>query len=173
MRSYLQYLDANNLCGGAMSQLLQIRGFEWVDDDDVSKYKPDEIGSLAKDNSKGYLLEVDVKYPKELHDLHNSHLFVCGKMKINRVEQLVPNLNDKEKYVVHIKALNQALKHGLIFKKVHQVIKFNQSAWSKPYIDFNTQLRTQAKDDFEKDFFKLIFGKTMENIGKHKGISSS
>ena len=87
---------------------------------------------------------------------------------------MVPNLNDKKNYVIHIKALNQALKHGLILEKVHRVIELNQSAWLKPYIDFNTQLRTQAKNDFEKDFFKLmnnsLFGKTMENIRKHKDI---
>ena len=77
-------------------------------------------------------------------------------MKINRVQKLVPNLNDKKKYVVHIKASNQALKHGLILEKVHGVIEFNQSAWLKPYMDFNTQLRTQAQNDFEKDFFKLM-----------------
>ena len=81
---------------------------------------------------------------------------MCEKMKINDVEKLVPNLNDKKNYVVHIKALYQALKHGLILGKVHRVIEFNQSAWLKPYIDFNTQLRTQTKNDFEKDFLKLM-----------------
>ena len=99
---------------------------------------------------------------------------MCEKMKINGVEKLVPNLRDKKNYVVHIKALNQALKHGLILEKVHRVIEFNQSAWLKPCTDFNTELRTQAKNDFEKDFFKLInnsvFDKTMENIRKHKDI---
>ena len=99
--------------------------FNWVDDDDVSKLTPDEIGKLANDNSKGYLLEVDVKYPKKLHDLDNDLPFMCEKMKINGVEKLVLNLNEKQNYVVHINALNQALKHGLILEKVHRVIKFN------------------------------------------------
>ena len=92
-------------------------------------------------------------------------------MKINGVEKLVPNLYDKKSYVIHIWALDQALKHGLILERIHQSIEINQSAWMKPYINSNTQLRTQAKNDFKKDFFKLmnnsVFGKwwrTSESI---------
>ena len=77
-------------------------------------------------------------------------------------------------YVVHIRSLKQALGHGLILKKVQKVIQFNQEAWLKEYIDMNTELRKQAKNDFEKDFFKLmnnsVFGKTMENARKHRDI---
>ena len=107
--SFLQYLDANNLYGWAMSQLLPTRGFRWVDVSDISK--------LSK--SKGYLLEVDVKYPQGLHDLHNDPLFMCKKMEINGVKMLIPDLQDKKNYVIHIEALNQALKHGLILEKIH------------------------------------------------------
>ena len=74
---------------------------------------------------------------------------MCEKMKINGVKKLAPNLNDKKNYVIHIKVLNQALKLGLILEKGHHVIEFNQSAWFKPYINFNTWLRTQAKNDFQ------------------------
>ena len=99
---------------------------------------------------------------------------MCERMEINRVEKLVPNLRDKKSYVIHIRALAQALKHGLILDTIHRAIEFDQSAWMKPYIDFNTQLRTKAKNDFEKDFFKLmnnsVFGKMMENIRKHRNI---
>ena len=99
---------------------------------------------------------------------------MCEKMKINKVEKLVPNLYDKKKYVIHIRALDQAVKHGLILEKVHHMIEFNQSARLKPYINFNTELRKKAKNEFEKDFLKLannsVFGKTMENIRKHKNI---
>ena len=165
--NYLQY-DANNLYGWVMSQPLPTGGFKWV------KVKPEEISELAKLKSKGYLLEIDVKYPKELHDFHNDLPFMCEKLKINGVEKLVPNLYDKKKYVIHVRALDQALKHGLVLEKIHRAIEFNQSDWMKGYIDFNTQLRTQAKNDFEKDFYKLmnnsVFGKTMESVRKHRNI---
>ena len=109
--SFLRYLDANNLYGWAMSQLLPTGGFKWVND--LSRFTPNEIGRLA---SKGYLLEVDAKYPEELHDLHNDLPFMCEKMKINKVEKLVPNLYNKKKHVIHIRALDQALKHGLVLE---------------------------------------------------------
>ena len=131
------------------------------------------ISDLAR-RSKGYLLEVDVRYPSELHDLHNNLPFMCERMKIDGVEKLVPNLHNKKNYVIHIRALDQAFSHGLILEHIHQAIEFDQSAWMKPYIDFNTQLRTQVCNDFEKDFFKLmnnsVFGKMMENIRKHRNI---
>ena len=97
------------------------------------------------------------------------------RMKINKWKKLVCNLkNKKKKYVVHIKSLKQALNHGLKLKNIHRIIEFNQKAWLKSYIDMNTELRKLAKDDFEKDLFKLmnnaIFGKTMENIRKHRNI---
>ena len=95
-------------------------------------------------------------------------------MKINGVERLVPNLYYKRKYVIHIKALKQAFDHGLVLKKIHGAIEFKQSAWMREYIDFNTRLRTVAKNDFEKDFYKLmnnsVFGKTIENIREHRNI---
>ena len=100
-------------------------------------------------------------------------------MKIGREEKLVPNLRDKKGYVVHIKKLNQALKHGINLKKVHRVIEFEHSNWMKPYIMLNTKLRTAAKNGFEKDFFDLmnnsVFGKTMENItnNKHMKLETS
>ena len=170
---YLQYLDANNLYGWAMSQPLPTGGFHWVglDESKGFKYIVDE---LAKCKDRGYLLEVDVAYPKELHDYHNDLPFMCGKMKINGVDKLVPNLYYKRKYVVHIKALKQAIDHGLVLEKIHRAIEFKQSTWMREHIYFNTRLRIAAKNDFEKDFYKLmnnsVFGKTMENIRKHRNI---
>ena len=153
-----------------MSQPLPTGGFKWVD------VNPSEISELATRTDKGYLLEVDVSYPKELHNPHNDHdlPFMCERMEINGVEKLVPSLWDKKNYVIHIQALNQALQHGLRLDRIHRAIEFDQSPWLKTYIDFNTQLRMAATNDFEKDFIKLknnsFFGKTMENIRKHRNI---
>ena len=166
--TYLQYLDANNLYGWAMSQPVPTGGFKWVD------VNPNKISELATRTDKGYLLEVDVSYPKELHNPHNDLPFMCERMEINGVEMLVPNLRNKKNYVIHIQALNQALQHGLRADRIHRVIEFDQSLWLKTYIDFNTQLRTAATNDSEKDFLKLmnnsVFGKTMESIRKHKNL---
>ena len=95
-------------------------------------------------------------------------------MKINKSTKPVCNIHNKENYVVHIRALKQALDHGLKLTKVHRVIEFRQEAWLKPYIDMNTELRKHVKNDFEKDFFKLTnnspHGKTMENVRNHRDI---
>ena len=141
--TYLQYLDANNLYGWAMSQPLPAGGFKWVD------VNPNEISELATRTDKGYILEVDVSYPKGLHDSHNDLPFMCESMEINGVKKLVPNLRDKKSYVIHIQALNQALQHGLRLDRIHRAIEFDQSPWLKPFIDFNTQLRTAATNNFE------------------------
>ena len=148
--SYLQYLDSNNLYGWEMSQLLPTGGFKWVD------VNPNKISELATRTDKGYLLEVDVSYPKELHNSHNDLPFMCERMEINGVEKLVPNLRDKKNYVIHIQALNQALQHRLRLDRIHRAIEFDQMPWLKTYIDFNTQLRMAATNDFEKDVFKLM-----------------
>ena len=100
--------------------------------------------------------------------------FLPNREKIKKVEKLVTSIEDKEKYVRHIAALKQALNHGLKLKKVQRVIEFRQEALLKLYTDMNTKLRTEAKNDFEKDFFKLmnnsVFGKTMENVRNHRDI---
>ena len=117
---------------------------------------------------EGYFLEVDVKYPKNLLSLHNDLPFLPERNKIKKINNLACTVHDKENQVVHIRTIKQALNHGLILKKVHRIIEFNQEAWLKPYLDLNINLRTEAKNDFEKDFFKLmnnaVFGKTMENV---------
>ena len=170
--NYLQYLDANNLYGWAMSQPLPTEEFRWINCDGWDPEKL--VNMLSKEKKYGYLLEVDVKYPRELHNLHNDIAFMYDKMNINGVEKLIPNLYDKKKYIIHIRALKQVIDHGLILEKIHRCIRLRQSAWMKEYIDFNTRLRTAAKNDFEKDFYKLmnnlVFGKTMENIRNRRDI---
>ena len=99
---------------------------------------------------------------------------MCERMEINGIENLVPSLHDKKNYIIHIRALDQVLNHGLVLEGIHQAIEFDQFAWMKSYIDFNTQLRATATNDFEKDFFKLmnnmVFEKMMEIIRKHRNI---
>ena len=170
--SYIQYLDANNLYGWAMSQKLPVNCFKWVKN--TSNIDEEFIKNYDEDSDKRYILEVDVKYPRKLHDLHSDLPFLPKRMKTDKCKKLVCNLRNKKKYVVHIRSLKQALNHGLKLKKVHRIIEFNQEAWLKPYIDMNTELRKIAKNDFEKNFFKLmnnvVFGKTMENVRKHRDI---
>ena len=168
--TYLEYLDANNLYGFAMCKKLPLDDFEWVDD--LSIFTEDFIKNYDEEDDTGYLFVVDVEYPKNLHKLHSDLPFLPERMKINKCTKLVCNVQDKENYPVHVLALKQALNHGLKLTKVHSVIEFRQEEWLKPYIDMNTELRKNAKNDFEKDFFKLmnnsVFGK--ENVRNHRDI---
>ena len=170
--SYIQYLDANNLYGKAMTEKLPVRGFKWMDD--ISKIDGDFVKDYNKNDNKGYILDVDIDYPNKLQNLHIDPPFLPERIIINNTKKLVCNLNDKKNYIVHINVLKQSLDHGLKLRKVHRVIEFEQEAWLKEYIDVNTELRKKATNDFEKDFFKLmnnvVFGKTMENVRKHRDI---
>ena len=112
--SYIQYLDANNLYGWAMSKKLPVNGFQWADN---GKINEEFIKNYNEKDKKGYIFEVDVKYPKKLHELHSDLLFLPEKMEINKCKKLVCNLYNKKKYVVHINSLKQALNHGLKLKK--------------------------------------------------------
>ena len=155
--TYIPYLDANNLYGWAMSQKLPFRGFEWMSEKQLSNWKKHPC-----------ILEVDLEFPHELHDLHNDYQLAPESPKVNKVEKLIPNLHNKTKYVVHHETLKFYQSHGLKITKVHRGVTFEESEWMKPYIELNTKLRAQAANNFEKEFFKLmnnsVFGKTMENI---------
>ena len=120
----------------------------------MSKFNEEFIKNYDEHSDKGYIVEVDVKYPKNLHGLHEDLPFLPERMKIGKCKKLVCNLCDKKNCVVHIRSLKQASNHRLILKKVHRVIQFYQEAWLKPHIDMNTEYRKNAKNDFEKDFFK-------------------
>ena len=183
---YIMYLDANNLYGWAMSQYLPTGNFKWMSDKEIKKI---DLGKYKADGKKGLILEVDLEYPQELHDLHNDYHLYPEKVKVSNdmlsgyckeiankfniliglVRKLIPMLKDK-KDVLHCCNLQLYLDLGLEIKKVHRVLEFDRSPWLKQYIDFNTEKRKPAKNPFEKDFFKLmknsVFGKTMENLCK-------
>ena len=154
---YITYLYANNLYGWAMGKPLPTHGFKWM--------KKNELETWEKHSC---ILEVDLLYPKSLHDLYNDYPLAPEQIEVNKVDKLIPNLGYKEKYIIHYENLKQYLSLGLKLVEIHRGIKFEESPWLKKYIDLNTDLRTKAKNDFEKDFFKLmnnsVFGKTMENI---------
>src|SRR5271169_5740138 len=163
--SYITYLDANNLYGWAMSKPLPTKAFKWMTEDELNNWK-----TITSQERIGCILEVDLEYPKELHDLHNDYPLAPESVKLegSAVSKLIPNLYNKIKYVVHYENLKLYESLGLKVTKIHRGVRFEESAWLKKYIDLNTELRTKATNDFEKDFFKLmnnsVFGKTMENI---------
>ena len=150
-----------------MSKKLPLHGFLWSEK--VNKYASDFIKNYDENSNLGYLLEVDINYPKHLHKLHSDLPFLSIKQN-----KLLTTLEVKKNYVIHISALKQTLNHGLVLEKVHRAIVFTQEAWLKPYNDKNTELRTSAKNEFEKEFFKLmnnsVFGKTMENVRNHRDV---
>ena len=154
----------------AISKKLLVNGFKWTDNNIINN---EFIKNYNENDKKGYILEVDIKYPKKLHHLHSDLPFLRKRMEINKCKKLVCNLYNKKIYVVNINSLKQALNHGLKFKKIHRIIEFNQKAWLKPYIDMDTELRKLARNDFEKDLKLMnnsVFGKTMENVRKVRDI---
>ena len=187
---FLMYLDANNLYGWAMSKPLPKRNFKW------KRAMPTEEDIIKKkENAKnGWILEVDLEYPKELHEEHNSFPLAPEKkqvknewmseyqhslikdldLKTPKCNKLLLTLQDKNNYVVHYRNLQFYLKQGMKLKRVHRVLEFEQECWMEPYIRMNTEFRKKAKSDFEKNFYKLmnnsVFGKTMENLRNHVNI---
>ena len=162
---YLMYLDENNLYGCGMSMKLPTHGFKWLTGGEIEKIYENRHNL----NKMPCILEVDIEYPENLHDRHNDYPLCPEKVECkNKVEKLIPNLRDKKKYVLHYKNLIQCLDMGLKVTHIYRGIKFVESEWMKPYINKNTNLRAKAKNNFEKDFYKLmnnsVFGKTMENI---------
>ena len=175
--SYIQYLDANNLYGWAMSQQLPTHGFSWMKNSTKEKVMDilDKANhSMSNRGRKGYIFEVDLEYPSNLWESHNDYPLAPEKMIVNGVEKLICHFKPRKNYVVHYRNLRQYLEMGMRITAVHRGISFYQSSWMEPYIRKNTELRKTAANSFEKDFFKLmnnsVFGKTIENIRKRQNI---
>ena len=118
--SYLMYLDANNFYGWAMSQKLPLNGFEWVKN--LSQFNESFIKIYDENSDIGYFLKVVIDYPENLFNLNQDLPFLLKRKKVNKVEKLICNVEDKERYVFHIRVFKQALNHGLVLRKVHRVI---------------------------------------------------
>ena len=185
---YIMYFDANNLYGWAMMQKLAVGGFKW---ENSEEYTIERINNLSDVDSRHCILNVDLEYPKEIHDLHNDYplcpekklvkdeylspfqINLKNKLKITKdtVEKLIVDLTDKDNYTLHFKNLQLYLQLGMKLKKVHKVLSYNAEAWLKDYIVKNSELRQQAKsikDDFKANTLKInnngVFGKQMENV---------
>ena len=192
--SYIGYWDSNNLYGWSMSQSLPKSNFHWLESEKVEKFN---VNQIDDDNMEGYILEVDLDYPDDIHDLHNDYPLAPETCKISRqmlseysrrlginiygsenaipcTQKLVPHVGPHKNYVIHYRNLKQCLEQGLKVDKIHRILAFNQSQWLAPYIKLNTEKRKAAINEFEKDFFKLmnnsIFGKSCENLRNRRNI---
>ena len=179
----LLYLDMNNLYGTAMICPLPEKEFDFLLDEQVATF---DVMSVSDDGPIGYLLEVDLEYPEQLHDLHGDYPLCAESLIIHphelspytmsladklgiipsaRCQKLVTNVRRKERYSIHYRNLKLYVNLGIKIIKIHRIISFTQSAWLKPYIEFNTTMRQKATNNFEKDFFKLmnnsVYGKTV------------
>ena len=168
-----------------MSQYLPYSEFKWLNQKEIDKFC---LNSIGGNSSGGYMLEADLKYPDELHKMHNDYPLASEKLKIANmlskycssiadkygikiggIDKLITNLGSKNKYALHYKNLQLYLSLGMKLVSVHRILKFKQSDWLKKYIDFNRDKMKNAANSFEKYFFKLmnsVFGKTIENLRK-------
>ena len=187
-KTFISYLDANNLYGLAMTCPLPMGGFRFLTEQEVSCFDKHKILSLSDNSEEGFIFEVDLDYPQHLHGSHACYPMAPERMVIDdnmlselqrelkeelqvggsQVPKLVSTVLPKRKYIVHHNTLKLYLKHGLVLRHVHKILTFKQSRWLKPYIDFNSNMRKNATNSFDKSLFKLfnncIYGKSMENV---------
>ena len=178
---FINSFDWNNLYSQELSQYCPYGGFKWLKN--VNGF---DVNSVSEKSPIGHFFEVDLEYPDKLYEFHNDYSLSPEKfavssdmlskyckeiadkyeIKVGNVKKLIPNLGNKTNYVVHYRNLQLYLSLGMKLTKIHRVLKFKQSDWMKKYIDFNTEKRMNAANDFEKDFFKLminsVYGKIME-----------
>lgn len=177
--SYITYLDANNLYGGAMCEHLPYKDFDWNNDE----WTTEKIMNIGDKDEKGYLFSVDLHIPEELHEHMNNYPPCPENISINKdmlgnwqqeeykksnIKKLCCTFYDKIDYVVNYRYLKLVLSLGVKLLKVNKVLEYTQTDFLKKYIMMNTNLRKESKNEFEKDFYKLmnnsVFGKTMENV---------
>ena len=174
------YIDENNLYGHSMSQPLPYDKIKFNTDVEL-----EDILNTPDDSDRGYFVEADLIYPDNIKQKTKSFPYTPVNKKINpdnfsdymkeiepdtyvQSSKLICDWSNKKNYLVHYRLLKFYVRHGMIVDKVHNIISFRQSMWLKKYINFNTQKRNEAVNDFEKDFYKLLnnafYGKTMENV---------
>ena len=164
------HVERNNLYGWTMSQYLPYGGFKCLNQGEVDKF---DVNAISENSFDGYILDVDLEYPGELHKLHSDYLLAPEKLEINHnmlsnhciniankydirsggVNKLVSNLGNKSKYVLHYRNLQLHLLLKMKLVSVHRILKFKQSDLLKKYTDFNTGKRKNVANSFEKDFF--------------------
>ena len=186
------YADATNLYGHSMSQFLPYDEIEmWHGDPNKYWRWLDIILNTPDDADFCYFLEVDLKYPDDIKQRTKYFPFCPENIKINpnkfneymksikpenytKSKKLICDWTDNKKYLIHYRMLKFYVRHGMIVEKIHEIISFKQSRWLEGYISFNTQKRNKAKNDFEKDFFKLLvnsaFGKFLQNVRNRLGL---
>ena len=186
---YITYLDANSLYSWSMIQYLPYGGFKWIDPEMF------DLNNVTSESETGHILEVDLLYPKEIHDANNDYPFCCEhkisendmlspyakfiadkhELTSGKSSKLIDSMNNKTKYVIHEMNLKQAVDAGLILTKIYRVIEFKQKPWMKDFIDFNINKRKESKNEFEKGFFKIMcnatYGRTLMNLRKRQNIS--
>jgi len=190
--SYIVYFDVTNLYGYAMvNNYLPISDFSFLSQEQMLNF---DVMKISDKSDIGYFLEVDLDYPKSLHDMHSDYPLAAENIEVSEemlseyqkqllkrlgikyrpVKKLIPNLFDKKNYVVHYKLLKFFLSQGLILKKVHRILEFHQKPWLKSYIEFNTEKRKNSKNETEKAFFKIlsnsIYGKSLEDVRKRQNV---
>ena len=188
---FIMYFDANNLYRWAMTQYLPYANFKWMTKKEINNF---DFGLIGENRPNGYILDGDLEYAGDLHDFHNDYPLAPEKLNINsdmllkyffsivnnyginvgEVNELIPNLGNKKNYVIHYRNLQLYISLEMKITKVHKILKLKQSDWLKKFVDFNTEKRKNAINNFEKSFFKLminsVFGKTTENLRKRKNI---
>lgn len=176
--AYLMYFDVNNLYGAAMSEYLPYGEFKFLEEGSPEIQNLD-IANIPDNAEVGYIFDCDLEYPADLHQIHNDLPLAPEHMTPpiptnSKLKKLLLTLYPKSNYVVHYRNLKLYLRHGLRLKIINRVLRFKQAPWLKKYIDLNTMLRQQAKNDFDKNFYKLminsVFGKLMENVRKYKDV---